>query len=137
MNNGHRRFKRRKPSIKKILSALIKRLPSTYPQITLIKHSSLKDLYRHYWGFIVRDSNNDPFVFCDGEDNSIHVPSCLIKYSKYDIAFYLLHEIGHLRALQKYGHRDVHWSNYKTAERFADSFAYRWCRTLRMENFFN
>lgn len=127
--------------ISRIFSRLVRRLPSTYPKAVLVVHKSLKKLQSYYWetsgtALDPGDPGHSPFAYCDGEDNSIHVASNLNKESAREIGWYLLHEVGHLRALQKFGEKDPRWDDYKTAERYANKFADRWCKKLKEEGFF-
>ena len=127
--------------ISRVFSRIIRRLPSTYPKALLVVHSSLKKLESYYWetggtALDPGDPGHPPFAYCDGEDYSIHVASILNKESARQISWYLLHEIGHLQALRRYGEYDPRWEDYKQAERYANRFANRWCNKLKEEGFF-
>lgn len=127
--------------ISKLFSKVMRRLPSTYSKVTLVLHTSLKKLQSYFYetdGIPLDpgDPGEPPFAFCDGEDNSIHVASVLSKESASMVSWYMLHEIGHLQALQKYGEKDPRWDDYKQAERYANRFADRWCKKFKKEGFF-
>jgi len=127
--------------VSRTFSRIIKRLPSTYPKAVLVVHTSLKKLQSYYWetngtALDPGDPGHSPFAYCDGEDYSIHIASNLKKESVSEIGWYLLHEMGHLRALQRFGVRDPRWHDYKLAERYANKFADRWCDKLKEEGFF-
>ena len=115
------------------------RLPSTYPNPALITYSNSRELQTYYQkaNWEIPEYRYDPYVFCDGEDSSIHIESKLGRESGCDISWYLLHEIGHLLALQKYGEKDPRWNDFKLSEQYADNFANRWCKKLKEEGFFN
>jgi len=128
--------------ISRIFSKLMRRLPSTYPKAVLVIHRSIKKLESYYWetegtALDPGDPGLPPFAFCDGEDNSIHVAYPLYKESSRNISWYLLHEMGHLVALQKYGEKDLRWKDYIVGERYANKFADRWCKRLKEEGFLN
>jgi Zn-dependent peptidase ImmA (M78 family) len=127
--------------ISRVFSKITRRLPSTYPKTLLVIHSSLKKLQSYFLetggtALDPGDPGHPPFAYCDGEDNSIHVASVLNRDSARQISWYLLHEIGHLRALQKYGEEDSRWDDYKQAEHYANRFANKWCNRLKKEGFF-
>ena len=125
-----------------IFKKVKERLPSTYPHVKLVIYSSLKKLIEYYWktsgtALDPGDPGHPPFAFCDGDDYSIHIASCLGYESALNISWYLLHEIGHLQALKKYGEKDLRWDDYKTAERYANSFADRWKLKIQEEGVLN
>lgn len=131
---------RRGAKIRRAYDSLIGRLPSTYPHATLIVHENLHDLRKRYWRGSAESRNAadyEPFAFCDGERNTIHVPLNLAKETYQQILWYILHEVGHLYALEKYGWRDRRWSNNMTAEKYADRFADRWTNRLKAEGFYS
>ena len=121
-------------AIKEVFDLILQRLPSTYPKAKLIIHSSISELTYEYQ----RGSHGDkqgppPFGYCDNRDNSVHVVAQLSREKHYDVAWYLLHEIGHLYAYERYGERDRRWSDYKNAEQYANRFADRWVKKLKKE----
>jgi Zn-dependent peptidase ImmA (M78 family) len=126
--------------ISKVYELILERLPSTYPHAELIIHNSLKKLCQTYWkGESKKTSANkddDPFCFCDGVKNTIHTPKCLNKSSCEEISWYLLHEVGHLFALQKYGFEDYRWDGDAVAERYANEFATKWNNKIKKERLF-
>ena len=120
---------RKDAKIRRAYDSLIQRLPSTYPHAILIVHKSLHDLRQKYWRGLTENRNAadyEPLAFCDGEKNTIHVPLNLAQKTYQQILWYILHEVGHLYALEKYGWRDVKWNGSKAAEKYADRFADRW-----------
>jgi len=122
-------------------SKILKRLPSTYPKTILIIHNNLKNLQSYYWetsgtSLDPGDPGHSPFAYCDGDDYSIHVSPSLNRVSTIEVVWYLLHEIGHLKALYKFGEKDPRWKDYKISEQYANKFADRWCDTLKKEGFF-
>lgn len=121
--------------ILKTFYTVIGRLPSTYPKPKLVVHKNLRDLRRSFYG-INKQDNVLPYAFCDCRKNSVHVVPSLNNEAKYTIAWYLLHEIGHLRAIQRYGPHDPKWDDYKSSELYADRFASRWCNRLEEEGVF-
>lgn len=132
---------RKNSKVSRVFSKIVRRLPSTYPKAILVVHKSIKKLQSYYWetngtALDPGDPGDSPFAFCDGEDNSIHIASPINKETGRNISWYILHEIGHLLALQKYGEKDLRWEDYKTAERYANRFADRWCNRLKEEGFF-
>lgn len=123
-----------------VFSRILDRLPSTYPQATLEIHQSLKALETKYYkmhgtALDPGDPGHPPFAFC-GRDKSIHVAYVMNKEDVCQISWYILHEMGHLLALQKYGENDLRWDDYTVAERYANLFADRWCKKLKEEGFF-
>ena len=132
---------RKTVKISRVFSRILRRLPSTYPKSVLVIHTSLRKLQLYFLeingtALDPGDPGLPPFAFCYGEDNSIHVASLLNKDSIQQISWYLLHEIGHLQALQRYGEKDRRWEDYKQAEYYANRFADRWCNKLKEERFF-
>ena len=125
--------------IRRAYDSLIQRLPSTYPYATLIVHESLDDLRKSYCRGPAENrdaSTTEPFAFCDGIKNTIHVPLDLAGETYQKILWYVLHEIGHLYALGRYGCRDERWDGNDAAERYADRFADRWTNRLKAEGFY-
>lgn len=121
--------------VDKIYQLLLERLPSTYPQATLVIHKTLTSLRKSYFKGETPDID-DPFAFCNSSDMSIHASKSFYKIDTNDIVFYLLHEVGHLYAYKKYGDKDIRWEDYKSAERYANRFAYRWLKKLIREKWF-
>lgn len=122
----------------KIFNVINDRLPSTYPKAKLIIHSNLKKLEENYWGDEEKELEpgdpGDPlFAFCNINDFSIHIAYCLNYETLPNICWYLLHEIGHLQAIRKYGEEDIKWCDYKTAEKYANEFADRWVKKIKKE----
>jgi len=123
-----------------VFDRLVKRLPSTYPQIKLRIYPTLSLLQQEYWSdqsklaLDAGDPGTSPYAFCD-DNNIIHVHIAIGRDPVDQIYFYLLHEIGHLYALKKYGKKDPRWADYRTAERYANQFAYRWLKILKRERF--
>jgi len=129
--------KKKSTGICRIYRDLLERLPNTYPQPTLVVHSSLFELHDYYWSDECDEDPGDPghppFAFCDGTDDTIHISVQLNRNSRENIVWYYLHELGHLYALHKYGEEDRRWKEYKEAERFANRFASRWVSRLKKE----
>lgn len=125
--------------IRKAYDSLMDRLPSTYPHATLVIHEDLCDLRKRYWRGSAESrsaADYEPLAFCDGEKNTIHVPLDLAEEECQKILWYMLHEIGHLYALRRYGWRDKRWNGTAAAEKYADRFADRWTGRLRKEDFY-
>lgn len=124
----------------RVFSKLVDRLPNNYPEMYLKIYPSLLLLQKTYWSGLSPkaldpgDPGTSPYVFCDNQ-NIIHVHIGLRRDPVEHIYFYLLHEIGHLVALKKYGPKDKRWTDYKIAERYANQFAYRWLKILKKERF--
>lgn len=119
-----------------IYKKLLERLPKTYPKPKLIVHPNLSELYSYFCGNsegIRKDPGYPPQAFCDGDDNTIHVPIQLNRETREDIVKLYLHEIGHLYALNRYGEGNRRWSVYKDSERYANQFASRWFSRLKKE----
>jgi hypothetical protein len=123
--------------VRKAYDSLIQRLPSTYPHATLIVQS-LAELHKAYCrGPEERDtSTTEPLAFCNGGTNTIHIPLELGAEPLQKILWYMLHEIGHLYALGRYGCRDQRWNSSDIAEKYADRFADRWTHRLEAEGFY-
>ena len=113
----------------------MERLPLTYPRAFLVVHMDLDELRRYYWEPEPDPgpADDDPLAMCNGEDNTIHVPFTLNSESTSDIVELIMHEIGHLYALQKYGFESLEWKEEDTAERYANKFAARWLNRLKKE----
>ena len=131
--------------IRKVLKTwdrISKRLPSTYPRASLVIHMSEEELEEYYFEFYEcsqKDRESPPYAFCDANSNTIHVHATMSEMTTRQIAWYLLHEEGHLYAYQRYGIDDprAHDKNEKTDEAFANRFASRWVRRLRDEGWFS
>lgn len=124
-----------KSRILKIYQSLIDRLPSSYPCADLVIHSSvrkLRECYRKSEG----DDGDPPYAFCDSNDNTIHVSAAFDAETIRSVAWYFLHEIGHLYALQRYGDQDKRWKDTKISERYANAFADRWTKRLEKEGWY-
>lgn len=132
--------------ITRMFGRVKRRLPSTYPQPYLVIHMSGDELQRYYYD--CEGGENDPFeegdrnypayapyAFCDGNCTTVHMHAEMTDSSK-EIARVILHEIGHLYALQRYGEKDERWSKPSAAEPYADRFAYRWLQRLSDEGWF-
>lgn len=129
--------------IRKIYDAILKRLPSTYPQAELVIHTSMRKLREYYTKMDgIKESGDPPCAFClfaDEDNQSVHVPEDLNYKSEKRVrqfAEVMLHEIGHLYVVRKYGFKDLRWKNEIIAERYADRFAYRWMKKIDKEGFF-
>jgi hypothetical protein len=132
--------------IKKILEVwerISRRLPSTYPKASLVFHSSSADLEEYFFAFYEysqeeREKGYPPYAFCDANTNTIHVHADMADGTAKEIAGYLLHEEGHLRAFQRYGDGDprANDKDNRIDERHANRFAARWLRRLRAEGWF-
>ncbi len=125
----------------KIWDKIAKRLPSTYPKASIVLHMSAEELEEYFFEFYecsTKDRKSPPYAFCDANSNTIHVHATMAELTRKDIAWYLLHEEGHLYAFQKYGINDprANDKNEKIDEAFADRFASRWIRHLRNEGWF-
>lgn len=117
-----------------IFSKIIDRLPKTFPKVALVVHTNLEELQKYYMDTTEYDQNEHmPFAFCDGDTYTIHVHLTMDDEKESDIAWYFLHELGHLYAHHKYGYEDKRWEDYKTAEKYADKFANRWVKKLKYE----
>lgn len=127
--------------IRKIYNSILKRLPSTYPHAELIVHENLYELRKKYWwgnkASIDPTDDYEPLAFCDGNKNTIHVPLNLSKEPPKQMSWYILHEIGHLYALNKYGWKDKRWNGNLIAEDYANQFADRWLKRLKAERFYS
>jgi len=112
--------------IRKMYRKLLKRLPSTCPHAKLIIHKNLITLRKDYWKG-EQFNRTEPYAFCNSVNYTIHVPSSLAESSYMEIAYYLLHELGHLYALKKHGQEKFE------SEKFANDYAGRWLRQLGKE----
>jgi hypothetical protein len=126
----------------KIWGKISRRLPSTYPKASLVLHGSAEELENYYFEFY-RCSRREregypPYAFCDADANTIHVHATMAEQTIRDIAWYLLHEVGHLYAFRRYGQDDSRANDKENRidERFANRFASRWIRRLRNEGWF-
>ena len=122
--------------VRQIFNIIYKRLPKTYPKSTLVIHETWKSLIVEY----KRDINNEekekiiPVAFCNVEDNTVHLCRGFLKNPDHILALYILHEIGHIYAYDRYGPFDDKWADLYTAEKYADDFARRWVIKLQKEN---
>ena len=125
--------------IKLIYQNILERLPSTYPKAKLIIHKDIKLLIQSYNRNRPNEKKEEkgesPYAFCDSINNTIHVSLAFLEESVLSVIWYFLHEIGHLYALQKYGLKDPRWSQYETAENYANTFANRWLLKFKKESF--
>jgi len=127
--------------ITRIFNRVKRRLPSTYPQPSLVLHMSEEELRKYYYDCTDGGTGYegypayDPYAFCDGSCTTVHMPVDMNESAK-GIARVILHEIGHLYALQRYGESDPRWSIPGVAEPYADRFAARWLRRLVGEGWF-
>lgn len=120
--------------IYRIYSKIINRLPATFPRTALVVHMNLKELQQYYIDTEGEEPPDKlPFAFCDMNTFTVHVHLTMTEESIQDIAYYFLHEIGHLYALHRYGPDDDRWDDYKTAEAFANRFARRWLNRMKQE----
>lgn len=130
--------------IRKVLKTwdrISKRLPSTYPKASIVVHMSEHELEEYFFEFYEcsqKERDNPPYAFCDANSNTIHVHAGMAELTTRDISWYLLHEEGHLRAFQKFGENDprAHDRDNKVDEAYANRFASRWVRRLRLEGWF-
>jgi len=130
--------------IRKILRVwdkLTKRLPSTYPRASIVMHMSEGELEEYFFEFYEcsqKDRESPPYAFCDPNLDTIHVHANMACETSKQIAWYLLHEEGHLYAYKKYGQDDprAHDKENKIDERFANRFASRWIRRLCADGWF-
>lgn len=109
------------------------RLPSTYPRAHIVIHrdsACLKAYYMAHEEFPEEDF--DLIAFCDVPSNTIHLHMDIQKENCRAIASYILHEIGHLVAYNKYGEASGIWED----ETYANRFASRWVRRLDKEGWF-
>lgn len=121
--------------IYKIYNKVFKRLPKTYPKAGLVVHTNLEELQKYYIDSEGKAYGDEslPFAFCDANTNTIHVHLTISDEPIASIAWYYLHEIGHLYAYQRYGIEDRKWQDYTTAEKYANEFAGRWVRKMKKE----
>jgi len=124
--------------ILRVWEKITKRLPRTYPRASLVFHADEKRLMEYFFVFYEcsdEERNNPPYAFCDANTNTVHVHTTMAECPIREIAGYLLHEIGHLRAFQKYGDNDprAHDPNEKVDEAYACRFSSRWVSRLCKE----
>ena len=126
--------------ILKIWDRISRRLPSTYPKPSLVIHEfSLEDYFFTFYECSEKEKKYPPGAFCDPTTNTVHVQIDLADLTAINIASYLLHEVGHLRAYQRYGEHDPRANdkeNNRIDERYANTFASRWIRKLCSEGWF-
>lgn len=128
--------------ILKIWNRISKRMPSTYPRASLVIHLSQKELEEYFFEFYKyskADHAYMPYSFCDANVNTIHVHATMAENTVKEIARYLLHEIAHLLAYEKYGEKDPRADdkNNKIDEMYANRFSARWIRKLCDEGWFS
>lgn len=126
----------------KLWDKIIKRLPVGYPKSSLVIHLSEKELEKYFFEFYEypgKDRKDPPYAFCDYNANTIHVHATMSELSHKMISSYLLHEIGHIYAFNKYGLNDPRADDKenKIDEAFANRFASRWVRRLTKEGWFS
>ena len=120
--------------IYRIFNKIVNRLPKTFPRVALVVHTSLEDLQQYYVNTEGEEPHEDlPFAFCDGNTYTVHVHLTMNEETLQDITWYFLHELGHLYGHYRYGDEDPRWTDFKTAETYANRFANRWVRTLKEE----
>jgi Zn-dependent peptidase ImmA (M78 family) len=118
--------------ISNLYEKILNRFPSTYVKFPLILHETIENLQDYYFlSMGIKKRSSPPYAFCDGDTKTIHLASDII--SKEEVAYYLLHEYGHLHALKKYGKKHKFWKNNILAEEYADNFAYRWLKKIKEE----
>jgi len=136
--------------LKKVIRAFSKvkeRLPSTYPQASLVVHMTEEELKRYWYDCEGGEDEEfeegdlsmpayEPFGFCNATTNTIHVHAGLGKETVREICRIILHEMGHLFAYMRYGEKDRRWKKPSVAEPYADRFAARWTRKLANEGWF-
>jgi hypothetical protein len=123
--------------INAIYEKLFERLPKTYIKPSLKIHTSLKKLQKDYkkqvGEFIDKgDPGYLPYAFCSC-DITIHLPRCIVNKGDEFMLGYILHELGHLYALNKYGEDDERWANFKTSENYAERFSKSWMKRLKQQ----
>lgn len=129
--------KPRESRISKMYQAVLDRLPSTYPRAVLVVHKTVAELRECYSISNNGDDEGDPpYAYCDSSDNTIHVSHAFYNENLQSMAWYFLHEIGHLYSLEKFGEKDPRWDDYKSSERYANNFADRWVKKLKTEGWF-
>jgi len=126
--------------IRKVLKTndkLAKRLPDTYPHVSLVLHLDEQAL-QAFWRSYFIASGEPPIAFADPESDTIHVSASLAILPSREIARVLLHEYGHMYAIRKFGMEDPRADDKagKMDERFANRFANRWLARLRAEGWF-
>jgi predicted SprT family Zn-dependent metalloprotease len=120
-----------------------RRLPSTYPHAALVIHMNEHELTRYYYDCMYGDDPTEnfparhPYAFCDGDAMTVHMHANMYKETQRQLSWYMLHELGHLYALQRYGEKDPRWKTASVAEPYANRFAYRWTRRLSEEGWFS
>ena len=120
--------------IYRIFNKIMNRLPATFPRVALVVHTNLEDLQKYYTDTQGEEPEEDlPFAFCDGETYTVHVHLTMNDETLSDITWYFLHELGHLYAHCRYGEHDRRWTDYRTAESYANRFANRWVKKLKEE----
>jgi hypothetical protein len=126
--------------ILKIWEKISKRLPSSYPRASIVLHMSEEELKEYFFEFYELSSQGEspPYAFCDADSNTVHVHATMAEFTIKQVAWYLLHEVGHLYAFQKYSMNDprANDENGKLDELFANRFASRWVRRLHKEGWF-
>lgn len=123
--------------INDIYDKLLNRFPKTYIKPSLKIHTSLKELqkkYKEYAGNFTDkgDPGYLPYAFCSC-DFIIHLPRCIIHRGDEFALGYILHEFGHLYALNKYGEDDNRWGQFKTSENYAERFSKSWMKRLKKQ----
>lgn len=117
----------------RIFDRLMRRLPSTYPRAHLVIHRDGACLKGYYLAHEdAEDEDFDLVAFCDAPSSTIHLHMDIQKETCRTISSYILHELGHLYAYQKYGENSRIWLD----EQYADRFASRWVRRLSGEGWF-
>lgn len=124
-----------------IYEVIKNRLPSTYPKpkIAFFEDEecmlSCNSLKRKKNETVFAVVNPKTFTMCfplnttsmsDEFNKTISLPDI----SEEELAFLILHEIAHLYAGERYGYD----SKFYNDEKYCDSFAARWVKTLKKEN---
>ena len=128
--------KLRESKIDKVYQAVLDRLPSNYPQADLVVHQTITELRECFNDCDGDEEGDPPYAFCDSDDYTIHVSYAFYNENIQSMSWYFLHEIGHLYALERYGKDDPRWKDFDLAEKYADSFADRWVKKLKEEDWF-
>lgn len=118
-----------------------RRLPSTYPHAALVIHMNEDELQKYYYCVEGEDPTENypahhPYAFCYGDAITVHMHAGMYEETQRQLAWYMLHELGHLYALQRYGEKDPRWKDPNVAEPYANTFATRWARRLANEGWF-
>jgi len=119
------------------------RLPSTYPHAALVIHMNENELQKYYYRCMEGEDPTEnypahhPYAFCDGDAMTVHMHAGMYKETLHQLAWYILHELGHLYAIQKYGKKDSRWKDTNIAESYANNFATRWTKRLKNEGWFS